>query len=684
MLASSDTELLDDFTRTRSEAAFYALVERHLGHVHSVAWRVTRSPELAADAAQHVFSRLAQRASTLPPGVSLSAWLHTTTRSCAIDLVRSEEARRRREKEFHHHTVMNAPTPPDWSEMEPVIDEAVESLSPGDRESILLRFYQNLSHAEIGRRLNLAEDAARMRVQRSLEKLRRFLARKGVTTTASALAATLPVYAVQAAPLSLTASITTTALGSAGTAAAAQSLHTTVTTMTKTHLATVAVIAVAVPIIALQYLQNSQLKEEARALRSATKLATAAAPPVLPGSVSPPTGEPAESISADPSPTANRSPSSTLHEILAQKDPVNRIRALMEYAQSIPADAIAAVLKDLREGTPEWDPEAKMVKHMLLTRWARESPDAAYASLDSLDLQKQGSDGISIVASLAALDPNRAVTWLQNPDNKLIDFPFVGQILAGTIGKEWVRQDPAAALEWARSLPENQQGGAYVGVLGTLAGTDPAAAASLAVQLDPGGARHNVIGDIAESWARKSPQEALDWARSLDDQDGRTATRKALGGWALTEPAAAATYLDQLPAAEVDGQLLKSVAGPWTSQAPAAAATWVASRPEGDGKNQAMGDVMWNWTKQNPVEASTWLHDQPPGPSRDAGINGLALATFDNDPEGALTWAASISDEKTRAGSLAIGLGAWSKKDAAAAEAWAARQGLTLPEPTRK
>jgi len=677
MESASDSELLGDFAVARSEAAFRELVARHVDHVHSVAWRVTRSADLSADVAQRVFARLAERHQTMPRGVSLGAWLHTTTRSLAIDVVRTEAARKRREEEFHLHTVMNARDTPDWSEIEPVIDEAVESLPPKDREAILLRFYHNHTHAEVGRCLNLAEDAARMTVQRALEKLRHLLARKGITTTAAALAVTLPLYAVPAAPPALASSVATTALGAAGTAAATHTFCATAIAMTNSHLATAAAIAIAVPIIAVQFFQNAQLKDEAEALRSAAKLPAIAPSFAQPGKPSKPGADGTVHPEHTLQPTAAASATaSTLREILAKSDPVNRIRALMEYAEQIPTDAIASVLKDLREGTPEWDPEAKIVMHMLLTRWARESPDAAYASLNSLDLRQQGGEGVSIVASLAALDPKRAVAWLQDPENKLVDFPFVGQILAGTIGKEWVRQDSAAALAWARSLPENQQGGAYVGVLGTLAGTDPAAAAALAAQLDPGGARRNVIGDIAESWARKSPQAALDWARSLGDDDGRTATRQALGGWALTEPAAAAAYLDQLPAADVDGELLKTVAGPWTSQAPATAATWLSARPEGDGKNQAMGDVMWNWTKQNPVEASTWLHDQPSGPARDAGINGLALATFDNDPEGALTWAASISDEKTRADSLAIGLGAWSKKDAAAAAAWAARQGV--------
>lgn len=678
MRLHSDHELLASFADTRSETAFRELVSRHVDHVYSVAWRVVRSSDLAADVTQRVFTRLWRSCLSKRPEVSLRAWLHTTARSMAIDLVRAESARKRRETTYHQHTTMNTPDTGDWTEIEPVIDAAVDSLPATDREAVLLRFYGNHSHAEVGRRLNLTEDAARMRVQRALEKLRLILARQGVTTTAAALALTLPLHAVQVAPPALVATVASAVASASSAQMAAHTLSTTsVLAMTKSHLATAAAILIAVPIIALQYLQNAALRDEAKAWR-----AVPAPPPRLQPEIgAPPTPAMAATDEALAiAPTRLSSPRS-LREILAQSDPLHRIRALVEYAEQLPSEAIADALDDLREGTPDWDPEAKLVMHMLLTRWARESPEAAYARLDSLDVRQQGAEGISIVASLAALDPKRAVQWLENPDNKLIDFPMVGQILAGTIGKEWVRQDSAAALEWARALPESQQGGAYVGVLGTLAATDPAAAATLASQLDSSGARRHVIGDIAEAWARKSPEAALDWARSLEGDDSRTATTKALSGWAQTQPAAAARWVDQLPVAETDGHLLKSLTGPWTAQAPASAAAWLVARPEGEAKNQAMGDLMWNWTKQNPLEASTWLHDQNPGPARDAAINGLALATFDNDPEGALTWAASISDQKTRAGSLALGLAAWKKKDPAAAEAWANRMGVTVPTP---
>jgi hypothetical protein len=55
---------------------------------------------------------------------------------------------------------------------------------------------------------------------------------------------------------------------------------------------------------------------------------------------------------------------------------------------------------------------------------------------------------------------------------------------------------------------------------------------------------------------------------------------------------------------------------------------------------------------------------------------------FDNDPAGALTWAASISDESHRARSVGIGIAAWVKRDASSASAWANRNNIPLPAPS--
>ena len=72
-----------------------------------------------------------------------------------------------------------------------------------------------------------------MRVDRALDKLRAKLAKRGVTSTSSALALALAGQAVTAAPMTLAASVTTTALAATGTTSSALGI---LTLMTSTQL----------------------------------------------------------------------------------------------------------------------------------------------------------------------------------------------------------------------------------------------------------------------------------------------------------------------------------------------------------------------------------------------------------------------------------------------------------------
>ena len=54
----------------------------------------------------------------------------------------------------------------------PLLDDAMHELKETDREAILLRYFENRPFAEVGAKLGLNENAARMRVERALEKLR--------------------------------------------------------------------------------------------------------------------------------------------------------------------------------------------------------------------------------------------------------------------------------------------------------------------------------------------------------------------------------------------------------------------------------------------------------------------------------------------------------------------------------
>ena len=90
-------------------------------------------------------------------------------------------------------------------------------MDESDRDALVLRFFDDRPFVEVGAKLNLTENAARMRVQRALEKVRALLARRGMTSTTAALAGMLTGQAGTAAPTAIVASISSAALAGAAT-----------------------------------------------------------------------------------------------------------------------------------------------------------------------------------------------------------------------------------------------------------------------------------------------------------------------------------------------------------------------------------------------------------------------------------------------------------------------------------
>lgn len=214
----TDVELLHRYVRQKDERAFAEIVQRHLGMVYATALRsVGGRGHLAEDVSQKVFTDLARKAAGLCQHPVLSGWLYRSARNTAKEVGRAEI---RRQKLNYTLAAMPDITTltdftEDWERLRPVIDGAMEDLREGDRELLLLRFFQGLTFPEIGARLDLSENAARMRTERALDQLRGHLGKRGVTSTAAALGLLLANQAFAAAPAGLSAAITTAALASA-------------------------------------------------------------------------------------------------------------------------------------------------------------------------------------------------------------------------------------------------------------------------------------------------------------------------------------------------------------------------------------------------------------------------------------------------------------------------------------
>ncbi|HUQ71428.1 MAG TPA: sigma-70 family RNA polymerase sigma factor [Planctomycetaceae bacterium] len=177
-----DTELLRRYAEEHSEAAFTELVERRLGLVYAVALRQTGGDaHRAQDIAQTVFTHLARKASSLARQPVLAGWLYRSAQFAASDAMRTEWRRQVREQEAHTmNEILSEDRPAgDWDKLRPDLDQVLSELDESDRDALVLRFFDDRSFVDVGAKLNLTENAARMRVQRALEKVRALLARRG-------------------------------------------------------------------------------------------------------------------------------------------------------------------------------------------------------------------------------------------------------------------------------------------------------------------------------------------------------------------------------------------------------------------------------------------------------------------------------------------------------------------------
>jgi RNA polymerase sigma factor (sigma-70 family) len=264
-----DSSLLRRFAEDRSEGVFAELVRRHLNLVYSAALRkVGGDSHLAADVSQKVFAVLARNASSLARHPVLTGWLYTTTHFTAAKLVRAERRRQTREQEAQAmQELYSSPTPEaGWDRLRPVLDDVMHDLNERDREAVLLRFFEGRPFAEVGARLGLSENAARMRVERALDKLHSFLARRGITSTTAALTLLLAEHTVAAAPAALLATVSAAAL--AGTAGGGSLVLWSFMSTSKFLIGVMGAAVMAVGIGAVvQQQSNAALRDEADGLQ---------------------------------------------------------------------------------------------------------------------------------------------------------------------------------------------------------------------------------------------------------------------------------------------------------------------------------------------------------------------------------------------------------------------------------
>jgi RNA polymerase sigma factor (sigma-70 family) len=222
MADTSDIDLLRRYSQQGADDSFAELVQRHIPLVYSTALRHVTVAAHAEEITQAVFVVLAQKSGRLREGVVLEGWLYQTTRHTALNFLRGERRRQRREQEAYMQShLQESDNPPAWTQLAPLLDEAMSRLGEKDRQAILLRYFKGKHLDEIAAAMSLSEAAAQSRVHRAVEKMRKFFTQRGISISSAAIATTISANSVQAAPAGLAAIISANVLSGTTTTTAA-------------------------------------------------------------------------------------------------------------------------------------------------------------------------------------------------------------------------------------------------------------------------------------------------------------------------------------------------------------------------------------------------------------------------------------------------------------------------------
>jgi RNA polymerase sigma factor (sigma-70 family) len=197
---TDDRQLLERFTAHRDEAAFTALVRRHGPMVLGVCRRVLHNAHDAEDAFQATFLVLARKAGSIRRRESISGWLYRVGYCMALKARAQAAARQKREARAARPEETDPLAQVTGRELLAVFDEELQSLPTCERAALVLCYLQGRTADEAAREVGCSESTLKRRLERGKMRMRKRLARRGMTLPAVLLAAGLTTSAKAMVP----------------------------------------------------------------------------------------------------------------------------------------------------------------------------------------------------------------------------------------------------------------------------------------------------------------------------------------------------------------------------------------------------------------------------------------------------------------------------------------------------
>ncbi len=167
-----DAELLDALSRGDTEA-FTSLYERHSAWVYRLAYRFTGNEADALDALQEVFAYILKKTPRLMPHVKLTTYLYPVTKNISMTLLRKRG--KTVSSDAASDAILSQMAAPETARQDASRAElaiALQGLSDGLREVLLMRFVDGMSLGEIAEALEIPRGTVKSRLHNGVAKLR--------------------------------------------------------------------------------------------------------------------------------------------------------------------------------------------------------------------------------------------------------------------------------------------------------------------------------------------------------------------------------------------------------------------------------------------------------------------------------------------------------------------------------
>jgi hypothetical protein len=220
----------------------------------------------------------------------------------------------------------------------------------------------------------------------------------------------------------------------------------------------------------------------------------------------------------------------------------------------------------------------------------------------------------AVVARWSYDSPREAAEWIHQESTAGRE---VGKAVTDAAFGSWVRQDPAGVRAWVEGQPSSPLRGHVISLLPKpdIGETSPSSGPSSGAEgftprAGPEGTKE-LEGYVLKQ-SQKRPAETAAWLMSQSASiDTDTAWDPIMRRWFALDSAAAADWLQALPAGQRRDRAIAAFVTEATHRDPAASAEWVTAIDDPNVRRKAAANVYYTMSNRDAVTARKWVQGLP-------------------------------------------------------------------------